>query len=90
MTAEVVLLMGRHRLMVAGFYLASEGEPCRDGNLPESVMPPIPDEELAAAMVGDKRAADLPVRVVRFFRGDNWTPEMMRYVADKINDAAKG
>ena len=85
MVAEVVCCMGRLHLRVAGFYLATEGDKCRDGNLPEEVLPPIPAEELEHATIGDKRAKDLPIGVVRFFRGDLWTGEMLEYVAEKIN-----
>jgi hypothetical protein len=83
--AEVILTCGRLCLRVAGIVVAMEGDKCRDGNLPESVLPPIPEEELAHARIGDKLAKDLPIEVVRFFRGDNWTGPMLEYVADKIN-----
>lgn len=85
MIAEVVYSMGRCHLMVAGFVLATEGDKCRDGSLPEEVLPPIPQEELEHATIGDKRAKDLPIKMVRWFRGDCWNEEMIRYVAEKIN-----
>ena len=88
MIAEVRCTCGRNVLFVAGFALAMEGDKCRDGSLPESVLPPIPERELANAMIGDTPAKDLPLEVVRFFRGDCWSSEMLRYVADKINAAA--
>jgi hypothetical protein len=78
--AEVVLCMGRFHLRVAGFYLAMEGDLCRDGNIPEGVLPPIPEEELATATIGGQ-----PTDVVRFFRGDRWNEAMLQHVADEIN-----
>lgn len=85
--ADVVLSCGRWHLRVAGFYLATEGDKCRDGNLPEHVFDPIPPEELAQASIGGKPAGELPIDVVRFFWGDNWNEKMLRYVADGINRA---
>jgi hypothetical protein len=85
--AEVRLSCGRQHLFVAGIVLATEGDRCRDGSLPEEVLPPIPPEELGHATIGDKPARDLPVEVVRWFRGDCWTPQMLEYVASKINRA---
>jgi hypothetical protein len=79
--AEVVLAMGRQHLRVAGVVVATEGDKCRDVNLPESVLSPIPAEELEHATIGDKRAKDLPVDLVRFFRGDNWMPQMLEWAA---------
>ena len=88
--AEVRCTCGRNVLFVAGFALAMEGDACRDGSLPESVLPPIPERELASATIGGKPAKELPIEAIRFFRGDGWTGEMLRYVADKINAAASG
>jgi hypothetical protein len=85
MFAEVVLSMGRYHLRVGGFYLATEGDKCRNGNLPEEVLPPIPPEELEKARVGGKPVNDMPINIVRWFRGDNWDERMMRYVAEQIN-----
>jgi hypothetical protein len=62
-----------------------EGDRCRDGDLPEWVMPAIPSEELANATIGGKPALEIPLDIVRFFRGENWTKEMLSYVADEIN-----
>jgi len=86
--AEVVLSMGRHHLRVAGFYLATEGDKCRDGSLPEDVLPPIPADELEHATIGGQPVKDMPRDVVRFFRGDCWTPAMMEWVAARINETA--
>lgn len=86
--AEVILSMGRCHLKVAGIVLATEGDRCRADSIPEDVLPPIPADELAGASVGGKPADTLPVDVVRFFRGDNWTPPMMGWVADRINEAS--
>lgn len=83
--ANVRLCCGRNCLFVADMVLAMEGDKCRDGDFPEEVLPPIPPEELERATIGDKRAKDLPIDVVRFFRGDNWTPKMLEYAAEKIN-----
>lgn len=88
MIAKVFLSMGRWHLKVAGFVLATEGDKCRDANLPEEVFDPIPEEELARASIGGKPAKELPIEMVRWFRGDNWNEKMMRYVADKINESS--
>lgn len=85
MVAEVLLSCGRRYLLVCGFTLAMEGDKCRDGSLPEAVLPPIPEEELACATMGGKAASELPIDLVRFFRGENWTKEMLEYVCDEIN-----
>lgn len=87
--ADVKCSCGRQVLFVAGFAVAMEGDMCRDGSLPESVLPAIPDDELATASIGGKPAKDMPIRMVRFFRGDRWTGEMLRHVADRINAAAR-
>jgi hypothetical protein len=86
--AEVCLSCGRYYLSVCGFVVAMEGDRCREGKLPEEVMPPIPDEELAQATIGGQPASELPIGVVRFFRGDNWTKGMLKYVAAQINRRA--
>lgn len=85
--AEVRFACGRHYLSVAGIAVAMEGDKCRDSEFPEEVMPPIPEEELEHAMIGDKRAKDLPIEMVRWFRGDCWTEKMLEYAAQKINAA---
>ena len=86
--AEVRCTCGRNVLFIAGFALAMEGDKCRDGSLPESVLPPIPEHELATATIGGEPAIDMPRDVVRFFRGDCWTTEMLGYVADRVNEYA--
>jgi hypothetical protein len=83
--AEVNTFAGRYYLSVAGVVIATQGDPCRDNEFPEEVLDPIPQNELEHARIGDKRAAELPIEVVRFFRGDRWTPKMLEYVAEKIN-----
>ena len=88
MLAEVKFSCGRSYLSVAGIAVAMEGDRCRDSGMPEGVLPPIPPEELEHATIGDKRAKDLPIEMVRFFRGDNWTEQMLQWAADKINAAA--
>jgi hypothetical protein len=62
--------MGRQYLEVAGFALAMEGDPCRDGNIPELVLPPIPPEELEHASIGGQPAKDMRMDILRCFRGD--------------------
>jgi hypothetical protein len=86
--AEVVCWGGRLHLRVAGFYLATEGDKCRDGNLPEEVYSPIPEAELERATIGGKPVKDLPADVVRFFRGDIWNERMLEFVAEAINRQA--
>jgi hypothetical protein len=86
--AEVRCTCGRNVLFVGGFALAMEGDKCRDGSLPEHVLPPIPLEELERASIGGTPATELPRDVVRFFRGDCWTTPMLEYVAEKINAAS--
>ncbi len=84
--ARVGLSCGRYYLSVAGIVVAMECDPCRDATIPEEVRKPIPEGELATAMIGDRPAAELPVEVVRFFRGDRWTYGTLHWVADRINE----
>lgn len=86
--AAVLLSCGRCYLAVCGFIVAMEGDPCREGELPEAVLPPIPPEELARARIGGRPVSEMPIEVVRFLRGDRWTKEMLGYVADAINRGA--
>ncbi len=86
--ARVRCSCGRWFLEVCGFALAVEGDPCRDVGLPESVLPPIPASELAAASIGGRPAAELPLAVVRFFRGERWTEASLRWVAAEVNRRA--
>jgi len=88
MIAEVLFSCGRHYLSVAGIAVAMEGDKCRDGNFPEDVYDPIPEEELRTATIGGKPVKDMPMKVVRFFRGDRWNVPMLNYAADKINETA--
>ncbi len=83
--AETAYSCGRCCLKVAGIVLAMQGDPCRDGSLPESVLPPIHANELDQATIGGQSVKDMPIEIVRFFRGDRWTPAMLEYVATKIN-----
>lgn len=87
--AEVRFSTGRYYLSVAGIAVAMEGDNCRDV-LPEEVSEPIPEEELKRASIGDKRAKDLPLHIVRFFRGEQWRKESMEWAAEKINAVAAG
>jgi hypothetical protein len=86
MIADVSLCCGRCVLFVAGFAVAMEGDKCRTSRIPEEYLPPIPKEELESVTIGGKPAGELPIGVVRFFRGDNWTTKMLEYVAEKINN----
>ncbi len=82
--AAVKLSCGRTYLEVAGIAIAMQGDTCR-ATLPEECLDQIPESELQRASIGDESAKDLPVEVVRFFRGDRWTIQMLEYVANKIN-----
>ena len=85
--AEVGFSTGRHYLKVGGIIIAMEGDTCR-GTLPEEACEPIPEDELEFAMIGDKRAKDLPLDVVRFFRGNRWNKKSLTWVAERINNVA--
>jgi hypothetical protein len=86
--AAVRTYAGRYYLSVAGIVLAMQGDKCRDSDFPEHVFDPIPAEELARASVGGTPATELPIEVVRFFRGDVWNQKMLEFAANKINEAA--
>ena len=85
MIASVSLCCGRHCLFVAGIVVAMEGDKCRSADLPEEVHDPIPPEELEHASIGGQSIREMPIEIVRFFRGDVWNKKMLEYVADKIN-----
>jgi len=87
--AEGCFSCGRSYLSVAGICVAIEGDRCREAELPDEVYEPIPADELATATIGGKPVAGMESRVVRFFRGSNWTDKMLEYVAEQINKAAK-
>jgi hypothetical protein len=87
--AEVGFSTGRCFLKVAGVIVAMEGDKCRD-IFPEEACEPIPEEELERAWIGDKRAKDVPLHMVRFFRGDNWREKSLQWAADRINAVAAG
>src|SRR5688572_12433766 len=88
--AEVLFSCGRSYLSVAGVAVAMEGDKCRDGDLPDEVYEPIPAHELERGIIGGESIKGMDPKVVRFFRGDNWTPKMLQFVADKINAHAQG
>lgn len=88
MLAEAKFSCGRSYLKVAGVIVAMQGDPFR-GELPETVLRSIPKDEMATAKIGDTPAKELPIGLVRHFRGDRWTPEMLEYVAGVINEAAE-
>ena len=82
--AEVYLSCGRYHLSIVGIPIVMEGDRCR-ASLPEECLKPISDEELKYASIEGESIKDMPIEIIRFFRGDNWTEKMLRYVADKIN-----
>lgn len=84
MIAEVKLSCGRFYLEVCGIVVAMEGDPCRH-SLPDEAAEPIPQQELEDAMIGDKKASDLPLDVVRWFRGERWSRKSLEWVAGEIN-----
>jgi hypothetical protein len=87
--AEVGLSTGRLYLSVAGVIVAMEGDKCRD-NLPEEACTPIPQEELENATIGGNPAKDLPIYMIRFFRGDCWNKKNLTWAADRINAVVSG
>jgi hypothetical protein len=88
--AEVRFTCGRCYLSVAGIVVAMEGDQCRDGDMPNEVYDAIPDRELETASIGGEPIKDMPIEVVRFFRGSNWTEKMLEYAASKINATSQG
>ena len=88
--ANVYFSCGRSYLSVAGIVVAMEGDPCRDNEFPEAVLPPIPAEEWDHATIGGKPIKGMPIKSVRFFRGHNWNVDMLQYAADRINEKSKG
>ena len=86
--AKCYCCCGRFVLEVAGIVVAMQGDKCRHDGIPEEFLEPIPQEELDRATIGGKSVKDMPMQLVRFFRGDNWTPEMLRWAADSINKKA--
>ena len=85
--ASVKLSCGRVYLEIAGIIVAVQGDKCRSSSqFPDEVLPIIPTEELENATVGDKSAKDIPLDVVRFFRGECWTDKMLEYAAKRINN----
>jgi len=87
MFAEVRCSCGRYFLDIAGVVVAMQGDPCR-AELPEEYLEVISSEELNRASIGGKPANELPLELVRFFRGGVWTKRMLEHVADVINNAA--
>ena len=87
--AAVYFNAGKRYLKVAGICVAVEGDSCREV-LPESVSEPIPEEEIANAMIGNRPATEFPTHIVRFFRGEKWTSTSLKWAADKINAVAEG
>lgn len=84
--AEVLFSCGRYFLSVGGFTLAMEGDKCRCGDIPGDILPLISKYEMQTATIGGKPISEIEIDIVKFFRGDNWTKEMMEYVADSINN----
>lgn len=84
MIAEMYSSCGRYVLAVAGIVVAMEGDPCRH-NLPEGIAAPIPKEELEVASIEGTPAKEIPLEIVRFFRGESWSKESLEWAADQIN-----
>lgn len=84
--ARVGVSCGLHYLSVAGVVVAMEGDKCRDGDLPDHIYPPIPECEMENGSIGGKPIKNLDLKLIRFFRGDNWTHKMLTYAADRINN----
>lgn len=85
--AEVTCCCGRLVLYVGGVAVAMEGDPCRQ-QLPVDVMELIPKEELETATIGGKPCKDMPLEVIQFFRGENWSGKSLEWAAAKINKAS--
>jgi len=83
--AEVFLACGRYVLFVADIAVAMEGDKCRH-QLPEEVASPIPQSELERSYVGETKCSEMPIDVVRFFRGDMWTKASLDWAAKTINE----
>lgn len=86
--AEVRLSTGRFYLSVAGYVVAVEGDKCREGELPDALYDPIPDEELETATIGGQKVKGMDPAIVRVFRGSRWNRGMLEYVAAEINRKA--
>lgn len=84
--ASVESSYGGYYLDIAGIVVAMEGDDCRH-MLPEEAAKEIPKEELERAMIGDKKASELPLDIVRFFRGQKWDFKSLSWAAKKINEA---
>lgn len=85
--AEVRLTCGRYVLFVAGLAVAMEGDQCRQ-DLPDDVAEPIPQDELERATIGGQPCNDMPLSVVRTFRGELWRLQSLEWAATQINAAA--
>lgn len=86
--AVVGFTCGRHYLDVAGIAVAMEGDMCRQ-LLPSDVAEPIPEDELKLATIGGKPCSELPLDLVRTFRGERWTPKSLQWAAGTINQVAR-
>jgi hypothetical protein len=89
MLAEVKFSCGRHYLSVGGIAVAMEGDKCRDGDMPEHVYEPIPEYEMEHGTIGGEPVKGMEPAMIRFFRGSNWTQQMLEYAAQTINEKAK-
>jgi hypothetical protein len=87
--AEVRASCGHYYLEVAGISVAMAGDVCREGEIPEELHDPIPEEELAHATIGGQPAKDMPIDIVRMFRSSHWNKAMLEWVANKINSSAR-
>lgn len=87
--AKVGFSTGCCFLSVGGVIVAMEGDKLRD-IFPEEALEPIPQEELEGACIGNKRASDMPLHVVRFFRTDLWCQKSLEWAAARINKVVDG
>lgn len=86
--AEVRLTCGRLVLFVADIAVAVQGDRCRH-ELPNEVAERIPSNELERASIGGKSCKDLPLPLVRFFRGQNWDKKSLEWAAEQINERSE-
>ena len=84
--ANVYYSCGRAYLDVAGVAVAMEGDKCRQ-LLPDEVAQPIPQIEMEHATIGGTPIKDMPLDIVRVFRGESWRKKSLEWAAIKINAA---
>ncbi len=87
--AEVRSCCGRFVLFVADIAVAMEGDKCRQV-LPDEVAEPIPEHELQTATIGGEPVSEMPLDIVRFFRGETWSRKSLEWAASQINQRVTG